>query len=95
MLTEPLPLRTFVDLRISERHIAPLLDEMRVEPEKAAALAVAYFTNMGIFDITPLSENLIATSLLLFVRNSPEIRALADEAAAAEAKRKATKAIEG
>lgn len=95
MLTEPLPIQVFVELRIAEKPIQPLLEALRIESEEVAKMAVKHFKNMGIYEVTPLSEQVLLETLSIFVRKSPDVQKLVDMARAAEAKRKATKAMQG
>jgi len=81
MLTDTLPIETFVTQRFQLPRVKKVLDSLAVDPEKLVAPIVRHFHEMGLFTVPRQLEEVILEDLLNQLQNSPDIRMLVGQAA--------------
>lgn len=91
VLTEPLPIETWINLHIADNKITAAMENWRVEPERVQQIVVAHFKEMGIFMVEPSLEGLLFEKMLFIILNAPEIQSLLRKAEQAEARKKANR----
>ena len=94
MLTEPLPIEVFVQIKFNDTQVIHAMDNWRVEPEKVLAVIVQNFREMGIFQVRPSLELELFSRIIFMLKNSPEILAMVTKAEQAEQNRKQSRHAE-
>lgn len=74
MLTESLPLHTFVATSFQKPAIQGLIENWRIETNLLQHILVQNIRELGIFSVTPQFEKELFAFIIYLLRNSPEIR---------------------
>lgn len=88
MLTEPLPIEIFVNMRFEERRVAKFVESWPIETNVLAGLVIAHFKEMGIFSVNGFTADLLVEQMLQLLKNSPRVAEMLHKAALAEAARR-------
>ena len=94
MLTEPLPIELFVQIRFSDTQVHAAMENWRVEPETVQQVIINYFKEMGIFVVMPNLEKELFERLIFILKNSTEILSMVRKAEEAELNRKQSRHAE-
>jgi len=94
MLTEPLPIETFVQIKFNDIQVSQAMENWRVEPGKVQQVIIAYFREMGIFAVMPNLESELFERIVFMLKNSPDILGMVHKAEEAELNRKASRHAE-
>ena len=95
MLTEPLPINTFVKLRFSESKIAKATESWPLDLTHVEVIVIKYLEEMGIFMAGAATEEIILDLVVSILRHAPEVNAMLYKAREQEKKRKEKRHAEG
>ena len=95
ILTEPLPITTFVRLRFSESKIAKVTESWPLDLTHVEAIVIKYLEEMGIFMANATTEDIIQDTIVAILRFAPEVNSMLHKAREQEKKRKEKRHAEG
>ena len=95
LLTEPLPITTFVRLRFSEAKIAKVTESWPLDLSHVETIVIKYLEEMGIFMAAANTETIILDTIVSILRYAPEVNSMLYKAREQEKKRKEKRHAEG
>jgi len=73
MLTEPLPVRVFIQANLERPEVKNIIDNWRVDYALLVQIATAQFHDMGWFEVRPELEKRALQALVMILNSSTEI----------------------
>ena len=91
MLTEPLPIHTFVATSFQKPPIVALIENWRIDTNVLQGILVQHIRELGIFSVSPYFEKELFAFIMYLLRHSPDIRVRVKKADEVDKARKFTR----
>ena len=95
ILTEPLPISTFVRLRFNETRINKVTESWPLDLTHMENIVIKYLEEMGIFTAGDSTEEIVMDLIVAILRFAPEVTSVLYKAREQEKKRKEKRHAEG
>ncbi len=90
MLTEPVPIESYVYRKLQEKKVQEIVSQWRIDPAAIFKLTIDHCRELGFYTVTQSTEKVIFKSILQHLKHSPELANMVRAAEKEEfAKRKA------